>query len=87
MHVHADHRRESYVDGMGQVKETGGIDGPETDVDEISPLHSLIAIYEMTYCSREVICGPDPRSPGSQAGSHRSDGPLEIIRIFHKKSH
>jgi len=24
--VHADHRRESYVDGMEQVNETGGID-------------------------------------------------------------
>jgi hypothetical protein len=53
VHVHADHRRESYVYGMGQVNETGGhetggIDGPETDVDEISPFHSLIHIYEMT---------------------------------------
>jgi hypothetical protein len=23
VHVHADHRRESYADGMGQVNETG----------------------------------------------------------------
>jgi len=39
--VHADHRGESYVGGVGQVNETGGIDDPETDVDEASSLHSF----------------------------------------------
>ncbi len=56
MHAHADHRRESYLDGTKQVNETGGIDGPERDCGRniaISPT-TISSVLKVRIANTEV---------------------------------